>query len=96
MSCASRARAPARTSAFNPACRGGLRHRQRPAARPHAAVERELAEQRDAVEAVAGQLPGGRQHRACEREIEPGAGLAHVAGREVGGYAPRGELVAAS
>ena len=51
--------------------------------RPHAAVERELADGRMLGEPLGRQLPRGRQHRERDREVEAGALLAQAGGREV-------------
>ncbi len=72
---------------------GGLCDRERAVAGAHLAVERELAEERVAVQQLPGELPGGGEHAAGEREVEAGAGLGHVAGREVRGDAVLGEVV---
>ncbi len=71
-----------------------VRDRERAPRGPDGAVERQLPEQGDAVELVAGQLSAGGEHRARDRQVEARTGLAHVAGREIGGDAPGGELVA--
>ncbi len=57
-----------------------LRDREGAVTGAHLAVERELAEQRMALQALGGQLIGGRQQRAREREIQAGANLGDVAG----------------
>ena len=67
-----------------PACRG-TRARRRRAPAPRTARRRSRPSLR--------QLSAGREHRARQRQVEAGAGLAHVAGREVRGYAPGRELI---
>ena len=57
--------------------------RQRAGHRAHRPVEPELAEHADAVERAGGQLVARGQQAERDRELEPGAGLAHCAGREV-------------
>src|SRR6202020_2366500 len=59
-----------------------LRDRERAARRAYAAVERELAEQRVAIERVSRDLAARGEHRAGERQVECGARLRHVARRE--------------
>ena len=71
----------------------GLSDREGAVARTHLAVERQLTEQRMARQALWRELVGGGQHRAGEREIEAGADLGDVAGGEVGGDPPVGELI---
>ena len=65
---------------------------QRPGHRPHAAVERELAERRDAVEGIRRQLVRRGEDRQRDRQVEARSLLAQSGGCEVDGDAPHGKL----
>ena len=71
-----------------------MRHRERALGGAHAAVERQLAEQGVAAKSLRSQLPARREHSAGQGEIETRPLLAHISGREVCRYAPRGKLKA--
>ena len=58
----------------------------------HAPVEPELAEDAEIVEDARGESLVGTGERDRDGELEPGAGLAHVGGREVDGDAPHGPV----
>ncbi len=58
---------------------------QRARDRAHGAVQAELAEHAGPVEATLRQVRLGEHQRERDGELEPGTGLAHVAGREVDG-----------
>ena len=49
---------------------GGLRDGERAVARAHLAVERELAEERVALQALSRELAAGDEHRARQRQVE--------------------------
>ena len=66
-----------------PASTRRLCHRQRSPAGPHLAVERQLPEQHVALQPLARQLTARRKHGARERQVQAGARLRHVPGREV-------------
>jgi hypothetical protein len=74
--------------------RSALGDRQRPAARPQLAAERQLPEDRPAVERLGRDLAVGREDPHGDREVEARAGLAQVGGREVRGDALLRELEA--
>ena len=61
----------------------------------HLAVERELPEERVGLQVLSRELAGGGQDGTGECEVEAGADLGDVAGGEVRGDTPLGELVAA-
>ena len=87
-----RARARAgTTSPSSPARARALGHRERAAAGPQLAAERELAEDRAGARArSAGTWPLAARIAAGDREVEARPGLAQVRRREVDGDAPRG------
>ncbi len=87
---ASRRQADAR----QPGSATGIRHGERAGTCPHGSVQRQLAEQRAVIKAIARELSTGRKHRACDGQIESRPGLRHVARREVRSYATGGELEA--
>ena len=68
-------------------CRA-LGHREHAAYRPYLAAERQLAEDRHALERLGGQLAGRRQHAAGDRQVEAGSRLTQRSRSEVDGQAP--------
>ena len=72
----------------------GVGHRDRAPHAAHRPVEPELAAERVAGEPLRRHLPGGRQQRRREREVEARARLAQVGGRQVHGDPPQRELEA--
>ncbi len=72
--------------------RRALRDGQRSARGPQLAAERQLAEDGRPSQRIGRRLAGGRQDPAGDREVEAGADLVHVRGREVDHHPSRGEL----
>jgi hypothetical protein len=58
------------------------------------ALERQLAEERNAGERANRDLRGGREHGDGDREVQPGPVLAEVPGRQVHHHAPQRPLAA--
>ena len=73
-----------------PLAHGALGDREHAAARPQLAAQRELAEDREALERAGGDLAARREDAARDREVEAGPRLAQVRGREVDGDARAG------
>ena len=79
---------------LEPLAHGALGDGEDAAAGPQLSAERELTEDREALERAGGDLAARRQDAGGDREVEPGPRLAQVRGREVDGEASRGELEA--
>ena len=60
-----------------------------------AAVERQLADEHEIPDFATLDCAGGRQHAERDRQVERGAGLPHVGGRQVHGHPLQRELEAA-
>ena len=93
-SAASAALARGTTTRAQPARARGGGDRERAADRPHAAVERELAGDRDAGEMVLQRMAGRGEERERDRQIVGGAFLAEVRRREIDGDAAGRDLEA--
>ena len=68
---------------LEPSFAGAFRGREHPAHRPHAAVERQLADGGVPVQALARDLVRRREHRDGDRQVEAGAFLPQASRREV-------------